>query len=179
MPAYPEHSSVTVSLKGSGGVAGQREESTVIWLNGEHDVSNASRLSEVIAETIALDDEDVVVDLSGASFISGATIAIFARANAFLNARSRRFILRSPRRYTIRLLGLCGLTHLISPPPHDAVVMTNSSAALRTWVDVPIEEREGKPRRDAKPANADRPNGATVPELVIALNEDKGSGLRP
>lgn len=163
--------SVTVSRRGSGGFGGQTALPTVIWLTGEHDVSNASQLSRVIAETIALDDEDVVVDLSGVSFISGATMAIFMRANAFLTARSRALVLRSPRRSAIRLLGLCGLAHLISPPPQDAVVMSHKSNALRTWVDVPIEERERGPQSDTQPSAPARVDGSNATERVVAAND--------
>lgn len=173
MSAMSELFSITVSPKESGGFAGQSGEPRVIWLTGEHDVSNASQLSQVIAETIALDHEDVVVDLAGVSFISGATVAILIRANAFLMARARALILRAPRRSTVRLLGLCGLTHLISPPPRDSVVMTHQSDALRTWVDVPLEERAtpGGASSSAVPARVEVP---TASELVTVLDDREG-----
>lgn len=173
MSASPDFFSVTVSHKRSGNFAGQSREPTVIWLTGEHDVSNASRLSKTIAETIALDDEDVIIDLSGVSFMGGATIAVFSRANAFLVARSRALVLRSPRRYAIRLLGLCGLSALISPPPTDAVVMSQAGA-LRTWVDVPTEERERLRKSDSKPPVPARVDVSTSSEVLVALNDAEG-----
>lgn len=169
----PEQSSVTVSPKGSGGFAGHPAEPTVVWLTGEHDVSTASRLSHVIAETIALDDEDVVVDLGGVTFLSAATIAVLLRANAFLNARSRRLVLRSPRRSAVRLLGLCGLAHVISPPPRESVVPKIDAQSLRTWVDVPTERRPAKidtSARTTAPPTV-RADVSTAPEQVIALKQ--------
>ena len=171
MSENSEHSPVRVSLKGSGGFAGQSSEPTVVWLTGEHDVSNASQVSRVIAETIALDDEDVIVDLGGVSFIGGATIAILARADTFLQARSRALILRSPSRSAVRLLGICGLAHLISPAPLDSVVLSAGSEALRTWVNVPIEERIRRPESDDAPPAPARIEVSAAPELISALND--------
>ena len=175
MSANSEHSIVSVSLRGSGGFTGQSAEPTVVWLSGEHDVSNATQVSHVIAETIALDDEDVIVDLGGVSFIGGATIAILVRANAFLQARSRNLILRSPRRSTVRLLGLCGLAHLISPPPVDGVIERAGSQALRTWVDVPTEEREQKPPADAAQPAPARVGVPAASELAAAADDARKS----
>ena len=167
-------SSVTVSRGGSGGFAGQNAEPTVVWLTGEHDVSNSSQLSRVVAETIALDDQDVVVDLSGASFLSGATIAVLARANAFLSARSRALVLRDPRRSAIRLLELCGLAHLISPPPLDNVAARIDAQGLRAWVEVPTEPRATKIDTSARAAAPPqvRADVSTAGKSVIALNPE-------
>jgi hypothetical protein len=139
-----------------------------------------------MAETIALDDKDVVVDLGGASFISGATIAIFMRADAFLEARSRSLVLRAPQSTAARHLALCGLGHLVSPPPGHRVADPVGSEALRTWVDVPPAERQpespapdvpapdvpvpGTP--ETAPARATMRAGMqTASELVLALDD--------
>lgn len=169
MSPNSDQSSVAVT----GGFASQRAEPTVVWLSGEHDASNASRVSQAIAETIALDDEDVVVDLSGVSFLSGATIAILARANSFLNARSRALVLRAPRPAAIRLLGLCGLTHVISPPPTDRVIGKVDSEGLRAWVEVPTERRAAKIDTSARSTAPPRVRAdvSTAAELVIAMRQ--------
>lgn len=175
MPRSPDRSGVTVSLKNSRGFAGQTAEPTVVWLTGEHDASNASQVSKVIAETIASDEEDVVVDLGGVTFLSSATIAILLRANAFLNGRSRALVLRSPRRSAIRLLGLCGLAHLISPPPLDYVVPMIDAQSLRTWVDVPTQRRAAKldtPARTTAPPTV-RAGVSVAAEMASALNESE------
>ena len=168
MSATADQFSVTVS----GGFAGHHAQPTVVWLTGEHDLANASQLSRVIAETIALDDEDVTVDLSGVSFMSGATIAVLSRANAFLNARSRSLVLRSPSRAATRLLELCGLAHLISPPPLSNVEKVDAQG-LRAWVDVPTERRAAKIDTSARataPPRA-RVGVSTAAELVNALTD--------
>jgi len=136
-----------------------------------------------MAETIALDDEDVVIDLGGASFISGATIAIFMRANSFLEARSRSLVLRAPQSTAARHLALCGLAHLISPPSGRRVADPVASKALRTWVDVPPTERQpespapdvpapGTP--ETAPARATMRAGLeTASEVVLALDDSE------
>lgn len=153
MSPKSDQSTVTVSPKRSAGFAGQPPEPTVIWMTGEHDISNASRLSQAIAATIALDDEDVVVDLGDVTFLSAATITVLLRANQFLNARSRSLVLRSPRRNAIRLLGLCGLGHVISPPPQDVVAQRVDAPSLRTLVEVPTEPRATKSDASAAAAH--------------------------
>jgi anti-anti-sigma factor len=53
---------------------------TVVWLRGEHDVSTVSALSQTMARAIALDDGDLVVDLSGVQFMDAATVGVIVRA---------------------------------------------------------------------------------------------------
>jgi hypothetical protein len=48
------------------------ESQTVMWLSGEHDLSTVDPLSEMLARAFALDDADVVLDLSGVQFMGGA-----------------------------------------------------------------------------------------------------------
>lgn len=174
MSPRPHDNSVRVSPKAAAGFAGQPPQPTVVWLTGEHDLSNVAEVSRVMVETIALDRENVVVDLGGVSFLSGATAAIFLRANAFLNARSRALVLRAPRRNVIRLLGLCGLAHLISPPPPPELLKEVTSQSLRSWVEVPTEVREAKsdPSARATPPCTVRADVSTAAELVMALNDE-------
>ena len=141
MGAPEDFSSVTVSRKAPGLFGHEATGPTVVWLRGEHDISNASRLSQALSEVIALDQEDVVIDLSGVEFMSGGTVALFFRANSFLGARGRSLTLRAPRPATLRLLGICDLAHLVHPPPGESVQMTATSDALRSWVVVPASAR--------------------------------------
>lgn len=128
---------VTVTRKARGLAGNNPAGHTVVWMRGEHDLANVGYLTQVIAETIAIDDEDVIIDLSGVVFMSAGTIAIFLRASAFLNSRARSLILRAPRPYALRLLSLCGLANLVRPQPGEAAQITAASEALRTWVAVP------------------------------------------
>ena len=91
-----EISSVTVSRLHVTAFAGRNSDRTVVWLRGEHDVSTVAALSETMARAIALDDADVVVDLSDVQFMGAATVRVIIRARAFLRLRSRFLVLRSP-----------------------------------------------------------------------------------
>ena len=57
---------------------------TVVWLRGEHDVSTVAALSETLARAIALDDADLVVDLSDVQFMGAATVGVIVRARELL-----------------------------------------------------------------------------------------------
>lgn len=97
---------------------------SVVWLRGDHDVATVSKLSETFARTIALDDADLVVDMSGVTFIDAATVGVIVRARLFLRAECRSLRLRSPSTCATWVLALCGLTSLLELPP--AVVPATS-----------------------------------------------------
>ena len=58
----------------------------VVSLYGEHDISTLAELSEAMAQGIALDDAEVVVDLSGVEFMGAGTVTVIVRARDFLRA---------------------------------------------------------------------------------------------
>ena len=62
-------SSVTASRPGSVEYAGRDEDGTVVRLRGEHDISTVDELSQTVARAIALDDGDLVIDLSEVEFM--------------------------------------------------------------------------------------------------------------
>ena len=84
-------------------------EGTVMWLDGEHDAGSLHDLTETIAKAISVGDADLVVDLSGATYISMATIGELLRAQTFLRDHSRELKLRSPSPSAMSLLDACGL----------------------------------------------------------------------
>lgn len=86
---------------------------TVVWLQGEHDASTAKALWETIGRAIALDDADLVVDLSGVEFMGSATVGVIIRACESLRPGARALTLRSPPRCAQRLLDLYGLAKLL------------------------------------------------------------------
>jgi anti-anti-sigma factor len=116
----------TVSREGSAVISGFRPDPitvvarqadrTVVSLYGEHDIGTLAELSSAMAGAIALDDADVVVDLSGVQFMGAATATVIERARCFLHARSRELTVRSPSRCAQRLLEACGLTGLMEEP---------------------------------------------------------------
>ena len=87
----------------------------VVWLRGEHDASTAAALSATMAEAIALDNANVVVDLSEVDYMGVATVVVFIDAVELLRLRSRSLILRAPSMVTRRVLEVCDLAHLIEP----------------------------------------------------------------
>ncbi len=81
----------------------------VVRLTGEHDAATVDDLSRLLAEAIALTRSAVIVDLSGVEFMGAATIGALMRARNFLEARSRRLVLRAPSASARRTLELCGI----------------------------------------------------------------------
>jgi anti-anti-sigma factor len=146
-----EISSVTVSRPLVTACAGRNPDRTVVWLRGEHDVSTVAALSETMARAIALDDADVVVDLSDVQFMGAATVGVIIRAREFLRLRSRFLVLRSPSGCARRILELCGHADLLDLRPVDATPLTGPAGALRTWVAVPATDRIDQ-RADASAA---------------------------
>jgi anti-anti-sigma factor len=155
-------SSVTVSPLRVTPFAGRNPDRTVVWLRGEHDVSTVAALSEVMARAIALDDGDVVVDLSEVQFMGAATVGVIIRAREFLRLRSRFLVLRSPSECVRRILDVCGHADLLDPRIADAMPVTGPAGALGTWVVVPATDRIDR-RADA---SAPEPSSAPDPVPV-------------
>jgi anti-anti-sigma factor len=139
--ATTDSSFVTVSGRSLGSFAERDADCTVVWLRGEHDVSTMDTLSETMARAIALDDADVVVDLSEVRFMSAATVGVIIRAREFLRSESRSLALRSPSGCAGRVVELCGLGDLFDPRTADAMRLTRAASALSTWVAVPTAAR--------------------------------------
>jgi anti-anti-sigma factor len=115
---------------------------TVVWLRGEHDVSTVAALSDTLAGAMAIDDCDLVVDLSEVEFMGAATIGVLVRARELLQSRSRSLVLRSPSSCARRILDLCGQGDLLEPRRADATPATGTAGALGTWVTVPTQPTE-------------------------------------
>jgi anti-anti-sigma factor len=116
----PTESSSEIGPRGHS-VVGRSEAQTVVWLSGEHDLSTVAALSGTLAGALALDDADLVVDLSAVEFMGAATIDVIVRAKELLDLRSRAPTLRSPSKSARRVFDLCGLADLIGPSSADAV----------------------------------------------------------
>jgi anti-anti-sigma factor len=78
-------------------------------MRGDHDLSTVNSLTVTMAAAIASENSDVVVDLSGVTFIDGATIGVIVRARELLRLRARSLTLRAPSRSAKRVLDLCGI----------------------------------------------------------------------
>jgi anti-anti-sigma factor len=90
-------------------------ERAVVWLDGEHDSATAAILADALANVTSADDANLIVDLSGVTFMSTATIDQLIRARNLLLGQSRNLTLRSPSKCARRLLDLCGLADLEEP----------------------------------------------------------------
>jgi anti-anti-sigma factor len=132
----------------------RRDAACVVWLQGEHDLSTVPALSEAMAWVIAVDDTDVVVDLSEVEFMSAATVGVLIRARELLRVRSRSLVVRSPSRCAQRVLELCGDTDL--PDSAEAAALTGTAGALATWVPVPATDPVGR-HADTSPAEHTSP----------------------
>ena len=70
-------------------VVERQADRIVVSLYGEHDIATLAELSEAMAQGIALDDAEIVVDLSGVEFMGAATASVIVRARDFLRTHSR------------------------------------------------------------------------------------------
>lgn len=121
--------------------------SNVVWVRGEQDAATAGALWVNLAEATRLGDADVVVDLSGVTFMDASTIGALVRAGNALGGLSRCLSVRAPSPRARRVLDLCELEGLIderpaSPPtPTPMAAMSSTASALGSWVEVPARDR--------------------------------------
>jgi anti-anti-sigma factor len=90
-------------------------DQNVVWLEGEHDIATVSDLAATLAKASSADGGDLIVDLSEVTFISSATVDLLVTHWNSLRRQSRTLTLRSPSKFTRRVLDICGLTRLIEP----------------------------------------------------------------
>ncbi|MCA1847044.1 MAG: STAS domain-containing protein [Actinobacteria bacterium] len=90
-------------------------ERAVVWLDGEQDIATVAVLADTLAKVTCADDADLIVDLSGVTFMSTATIDQLIQARYLMLGASRNLVLRSPSKCARRLLDLCGLAGLVEP----------------------------------------------------------------
>jgi anti-anti-sigma factor len=89
------------------------EGSTVVFLRGEHDLSTSRTLKHVMAEAIATNDADLLVDLREVEFMGATTVSVILRARDFLQQHSRTLTVRAPSARARHVLELCGLDDLV------------------------------------------------------------------
>ena len=84
-------------------------EQAVVWLCGEEDIATVAVLADRLARAVSAGDADLIVDLSGVTFLSTATIDELFRVKDILARQNRSLSLRSPSRPARRVLEVCGL----------------------------------------------------------------------
>jgi anti-anti-sigma factor len=141
--ALTESSSVTVARGGLVATPGRDPQRTVVWMTGDHDATTVAALSENLARAIALDDAELVVDLSDVTFMSASTIGVIVRARAFLRVRSRTMSLRAASSSARLVFEACHLADLLDAPVVTTARVTNDAVALGTWVEVPKTDPTG------------------------------------
>lgn len=119
---------------------GSEPEPTLVWLTGEHDTSTVTELSATLARAIALDDADLLLDLSGVGFMDVSTLRVILRARGFLTRRGRTLVLRSPARCALLVLDSCGMAGLVATEAAQAQPTTRTAGALASWVEVPATD---------------------------------------
>ena len=133
-------SSITVSRRGSM-PADEDARCTIVWLRGEHDVATKVDLVVAIARAAQRDDgADLLVDLSGVTFMDASTIGAIVGSRQRLRSRSQSLDVRAPSAIARRVLDLCELAQLVHPPMLEARDPAGRAAALSAWVDVPSTE---------------------------------------
>jgi len=113
-------------------------DANVVWLRGEHDITTVSAVSEVLVQATALDDADLIIDLSEVTFMDGVWVGVIVRTGELLRPRS--LVLRSPSRCVRRLFEVCGLSDLFDPERETSYV-SEAADALRSWVAIPVADR--------------------------------------
>lgn len=90
--------------------ASQDRGGVVVTLNGELDLATLPSLSQMLASSNALEQTDLVVDLSEVTFMDAASAKLFIRAGTMLAERSCTLVLRSPQPMVWKVLVFCGAT---------------------------------------------------------------------
>ncbi len=121
---------------------------TIIWLRGEHDIATDGALRRKLEHAIALNDAAIVIDLSKVELMCASTLGVIVAARETLRQQSRSLTMRSPSPHIRRVIGICGLPHLLSPRVRDEMAGV-VGGALGSWVEV----RDGAPagRQQARP----------------------------
>jgi anti-anti-sigma factor len=86
---------------------------TVVWLEGDHDIATVFALGDALEKATADGAADVIVDLSGVTFIGAASVGVLLRGLDNLRRQSRSLTLRAPSRCARRVIEVFGLSGLV------------------------------------------------------------------
>ncbi len=114
-----------------------------MWLVGEHDVATVASLTATMDRALRLASADVVVDLSGVSFMSAATLGVIVRTRNRLARQTRTLSLRAPP--DCRILDIFDFPSVPSDPSASGTKVSGPAVALSTWVAVPPAASPGGP----------------------------------
>ena len=106
----------------------------VLRLRGEHDPATRAAVSAAVGARVALGPDDLVIDLSGVTFMDASTVGVIVDARTALRQQHRDLVLRDPSSCARRLIELCELTDLLERPSS-----ARRRDALSSWVAVPSQ----------------------------------------
>jgi anti-anti-sigma factor len=122
----------------------EREDETVVAiLTGEVDMSNAASVRRQIADAVTPDDDALIVDLSGLSFMDSAGLHAVIELGTVLEERRQQLLLCLPHDSPIeRAVEIIGLPHAVS-------VHADRGAAMDAVRASAMESRPIGPTEDA------------------------------
>jgi anti-anti-sigma factor len=118
-------------------------DASVIWMQGEHDLSTLGEIAALFATALASDNDDVVVDLSGVDFLGVAPLQLMLQVRTVLEQRGRRLDFRDPSRHARHTLEVCDVESVVASTTSPQPATVGASRALDSWVAVPPRERYG------------------------------------
>jgi anti-anti-sigma factor len=150
-----------------------------LWVRGDHDIATTVSLVVGVARAAQRCESPVLVDLSAVTFMDASTVGAIIASRNRLWSRGQSLEVSAPSALALRVLELCGLSHLIQ---QEAVQQTDAAAALATWADVrpiapgeldaeevPVAERRSKRQSERGLVAADGP----VAEAVGTVKVDR------
>lgn len=87
---------------------GRRPPEPSVLLHGDHDVATRESLARVLVMASDLHEDDLVIDMSGVTFMDAATLGVLAETMVHLNATGRTLHLTRPSRCVARIMDVCG-----------------------------------------------------------------------
>lgn len=86
---------------------------TVVIVRGVLDLPEVAPFREVFAKVLATDCPDVVVDLSGVTFVGSSGLGLLLQAHRDLTAQGRTLVVRGASGSIRRAFGITHLDHLL------------------------------------------------------------------
>lgn len=93
------------------------DDAVVVRATGEIDLHTAPLLDEPVRIAVESSSPRVVVDLSQTHYLDSTGLAVLLRAHKQLREAGRCFVLRTSQPRVLRLLGLAGLSRLMTIEP--------------------------------------------------------------
>jgi anti-sigma B factor antagonist len=89
------------------------DDDTVVFLSGELDLATAPELTGVLSPLIARGPHEVMLDLSGLSFIDSSGIAALVDSQQRLSEQNRRLSIHHAQQGAVRVFEIAGLVDFL------------------------------------------------------------------